>query len=57
MNSNNELVRHFAPSAPAGQESNWIPTGENFWIILRLYGPEERLFDKSWKLSDIEKIK
>jgi hypothetical protein len=48
----------FGPRAPAGKESNWVPTkpdGE-FEVLFRLYGPEKPLFDKSWKLPDIEKI-
>ena len=32
---------------PAGQE--WFP-----WF--RVYGPEKEVFDKSWKLPDIEKV-
>jgi hypothetical protein len=48
----------FAPKAPAGKESNWIPTdpkGE-FEVLFRLYGPEKALFDKTWVLPDIEKV-
>ena len=48
---------YFAPKAPAGKESNWIPTNadRNFEVLFRLYGPEKPLFDKTWKLPDIEK--
>ena len=38
-------------------ESNWILTGEDFFLILRLYGPEKALFDKTWKLGDVERIR
>jgi hypothetical protein len=48
---------YFAPKAPAGLESNWIPTGEDFFLIFRLYGPDKPLFDKSWTLGDLEKVK
>ena len=48
---------YFAPSAPAGLESNWIPTGEDFFLLFRLYGPDEYLFNKQWTLPDIEKLK
>jgi hypothetical protein len=27
-----------------------------FEVLFRLYGPEKPLFDKTWKLPDIEKI-
>jgi hypothetical protein len=49
---------YFGPKAPAGKESNWVPTDANrkFEVLFRLYGPQKPLFDKSWKLSDIEKI-
>ncbi len=57
VNEDGSVDLYFAPNAPEGRESNWIPTRESFWIVLRLYGPEEPLFDKSWKLPDIEKIK
>jgi hypothetical protein len=48
---------YFGPEAPAGKESNWVPTsaGGKFEVLFRLYGPEKPLFDKTWKLPDIEK--
>ena len=47
-----------APKAPAGKESNWVPTDANgrFEALFRFYGPEKPLFDKTWVLPDIEKI-
>jgi hypothetical protein len=49
----------FGPQAPNGQESNWVPTepGGKFEVLFRFYGPETALFDKTWKLPDIEKLK
>jgi hypothetical protein len=49
----------FGPRAPAGKESNWVPTSADakFEVLFRLYGPEKPLFDKTWKLSDIEEVK
>jgi len=49
----------FGPSAPAGKASNWVPTSANgkFELIFRFYGPEKALFEKSWKLGDIEPVK
>jgi hypothetical protein len=48
---------YFGEKAPAGLESNWIPTaGKDFFLLFRLYGPEEAYFDKSFKLPDVEKI-
>ena len=47
-----------APAAPAGRESNWVPTaGRDFEVLFRVYGPEKPFFDKTWKLPDIEEVK
>ena len=48
---------YFAPEAPEGKESNWIPTGEDFFLLFRLYGPESKDFYKSWMLGDLVKVK
>jgi hypothetical protein len=47
----------FGPTAPDGSSSNWVPTKacNTFEVIFRFYGPEQALFDKTWKLPDIEK--
>ncbi|MCX5494481.1 DUF1254 domain-containing protein [Kaistia dalseonensis] len=49
----------FGPKAPEGQESNWVQTtpGKGWNVLLRLYGPLEPWFDKSWKPGDIELVK
>jgi hypothetical protein len=49
---------YFGPKAPSGKESNWVPTSANgqFEVLYRFYSPEKPLFDKTWKLPDIEKI-
>jgi len=49
---------YFGPQAPAGKESNWVPTSANgqFEVLFRLYGPEKPFFDKQWVLPDIEKV-
>jgi hypothetical protein len=48
----------FGPKAPAGKDSNWVPTNPNgqFEVLFRFYGPEKPLFDKTWKLPDVERI-
>ncbi|AVA26499.1 MULTISPECIES: DUF1254 domain-containing protein [unclassified Rhizobium] len=50
---------YFAPKPPAGKESNWVQTwqGKGWNIILRLYGPLEPYFDKTWRPGEIEEIK
>jgi hypothetical protein len=50
---------YFGPKAPAGKEPNWVPTNANgkFEVLFRFYGPQKPLFDKTWKLPDIEEVK
>ena len=47
------------PSAPGGKESNWIPTDpkRGFEVMFRLYAPTKALFEKTWRLPDVEKVK
>ncbi len=58
MNRDGSVDVYFAPQAPAGEESNWVPTDPNgrFEALFRFYGPEKPLFDKTWVLPDIEKV-
>ena len=48
----------FAPTAPAGQEGNWVQTlpGKSWSVLVRLYGPLEPWFDKSWRPGDFELV-
>ncbi len=56
-NSDGSVGLYFAPKAPAGKDSNWVPTDPNgkFEVLFRFYGPQKPLFDKTWVLPDIEK--
>ena len=57
VNHDQSVDVYFGPRAPASKESNWVPThaqGE-FEVLFRFYGPEKRLFEKQWRLPDIEK--
>ena len=49
----------FGPKAPAGKETNWVPTdpARGFELMLRLYAPTKALFDKVWVLPDVEKVR
>jgi len=55
-NADGSVDVYFAPKAPEGLENNWIPTGEDFFLLFRLYGPDKPLFERSWKLGDVEKV-
>lgn len=50
---------YFGPKAPVGMDSNWVPTRADgkFEVLFRLYGPQKPLFDKTWKLPDIEEVR
>jgi len=55
-NADGSVDVYFGPKAPAGQESNWVPTasGKPWFAAFRFYGPDKPLFAKAWKLNDIE---
>jgi hypothetical protein len=57
-NSDGSVDVFFGPKAPVGKDENWVPTDPNgkFELLFRLYGPDKPLFDKTWKLPDVEKI-
>jgi hypothetical protein len=57
LNDDGSVDIYFAPKAPKGSESNWVPTGEDFFLLFRLYGPDKPLFEKTWVLDDVEKMK
>jgi hypothetical protein len=58
MNDDGSIDVYFAPNAPAGKETNWVPTNASggFEVLFRLYGPEKDFFEKKWILPDIEKV-
>ncbi len=56
VNADGSFDVYFGPEAPKDLESNWIPTGEDFFLLFRLYGPESQDFYKTWILEDIEKL-
>jgi len=57
-NADGSVEVFFGPSAPAGKEANWIYTapGRQWVARFRFYGPEKAVFEKTWKLPDIEKV-
>lgn len=56
-NADGSVDIYIGAKAPAGQESNWIktPAGAGWFPWFRFYGPEKAVFDKSWKMPDIER--
>ena len=59
LNADGGVTVWFGPQAPAGHESNWVQTwpGQGYNAALRLYGPLQPWFDKSWRPGDIEPVK
>lgn len=58
-NPDGSVDLYFSPKAPAGKESNWIQTvpGKSWYTLLRLYGPLDPWFDKTWRPGEIELVK
>ena len=55
-NADGSVDVYFGPRPPAGQENNWVQTlpGKGWFMILRLYGPLEPWFNKTWQPGEIE---
>jgi hypothetical protein len=58
VNADGSVDLYFGPKSPAGKENNWVQTipDKGWSIILRLYGPQQSWFDKTWKPGEIEEI-
>lgn len=56
INADGSVDVYFGPKAPAGEENNWIQTapGTSWNTLLRLYGPLEPWFNKTWRPGEIE---
>ena len=59
VNADGSVDVWFGPKAPQGKEKNWVQTmpGKGWNTILRLYGPLEPWFDKSWRPGEIELVR
>ena len=57
-NADGSIDLYFGPEAPEGKDANWIQTvpGKGWFIALRLYGPLEPWFDKTWRPGEIELV-
>ena len=58
-NADGSYTVWFGPVAPKGHEGNWVQTmpGKSYFVMLRLYGPLQPWFDKTWKPGDFELVK
>jgi hypothetical protein len=59
VNSDGSVELFFGPSAPKGKDKNWIQTvpDKGWFAILRLYGPLEPWFEKTWKPGEFELVR
>jgi hypothetical protein len=59
QNADGSTDLYLGPKAPDGKAANWLATvpGKGYFAIIRLYGPTKAAMDKSWKPSDITKVK
>jgi hypothetical protein len=58
-NDDGSMDIYIGPKPLEGKEANWIPTGtaRRWFPVFRFYGPEKPLFEKTWKLPDVERMK
>ena len=57
-NPDGSVDLYFGPTSPDGQEANWTQTvpGKGWFTLLRLYGPLEPWFDKTWRPGEVEPL-
>jgi hypothetical protein len=58
-NQDGSVDVYFGPKAPKGESVNWLPTvkGKRFFLLFRFYGTKPAVFDQSWQLNDVQKVK
>jgi len=56
VNPDGSVDIYFGPTAPSGHDTNWIETvpGKSWFTYLRLYGPLDPWFDKTWRPGEVE---
>jgi hypothetical protein len=59
VNPDGSVDVYFGPQTPPGKEKNWVQTvpGKGWNTILRIYGPLEPWFAKTWRPGEIEEVK
>ncbi|MFZ2089992.1 MAG: DUF1254 domain-containing protein [Desulfobaccales bacterium] len=58
VNADGSVDVYFGPKAPTGKEKNWVQTlpGKGWNALLRLYGPLEPFYNKTWRPGEIELV-
>jgi Protein of unknown function (DUF1214)/Sulfatase len=59
VNADGSVDLYFGLAAPAGKEKNCVQTvpGKGWFTCLRLYGPLDPWFDKTWRPGEVELVK
>jgi hypothetical protein len=59
INPDTSVDVYVGPTAPLRHETNWVQTvpGKGWNVLLRLYGPLQPWFDKTWKPGEFELVK
>ena len=59
QNADGSTDLYLGPKAPEGKAGNWLAAlpGQGYFAVIRLYGPTETAFNKSWKPGDLEAVK
>jgi hypothetical protein len=59
VNDDGSVDVYFGPKPPDGKKADWLPTNpaRRLDLMFRFYGPKPELFDKTWKLPDVEQVK
>ncbi len=57
-NDDGSVDLYFGPKEPEGKKANWTQTvpGKGWFVLLRLYGPLDPWFDKTWQPGEFELI-
>ncbi|KPA21705.1 hypothetical protein shim_24120 [Shimia sp. SK013] len=57
-NADGSVTLYFGPEAPEGQEANWVQTipEKGWFVLLRLYGPLDEWFDRTWQPGEFERL-
>ncbi|MBI9064423.1 MAG: DUF1254 domain-containing protein [Marinilabiliaceae bacterium] len=57
-NNDGSYTIWFSPEPPKGHKGNWIQTipEKGFCVLIRLYGPTEPWFNKTWKPDDLIQV-
>jgi hypothetical protein len=58
-NADGSVDIYIGAKPPDGMSANWLPTdpARRFDLMFRFYGSTPELFNKTWKLPDVEEAK